>query len=180
MSERKDIIKSIVVLTAICLVVSGLLAVVNGFTAPVSAANAAQREEDARSELIADADEFEPVEAELPENVLSAYAAYRSGEVIGYVFTSQSAGFGGNIQVMSAIGADGKIISVKTLDVSTETPTLGGKTANADYTGQYAGQDVSLSGADAISGATITSNAYRNCVLSAFEAYSMITGEVLE
>ena len=180
MSERKDIIKSIVVLTAISLVVSGLLAVVNGFTAPVSAANAAVREETARAELIADADRFTAVEADLPDNVLSAYAAYRSDEIIGYVITAESGGFGGDIQVMAAIGADGKIISVKTLDVSTETPTLGGKTANSDYTGQYAGQDISLSGVDAISGATITSNAYRNCVLSAFEAYSRITGEVLE
>ena len=38
MKEKKDIVKSIVVLFVICLVVSAALAVVNSFTAPVSAA----------------------------------------------------------------------------------------------------------------------------------------------
>ena len=48
MKEKKDIVKSIVVLFVICLVVSAALAVVNSFTAPVSAANATERENEAR------------------------------------------------------------------------------------------------------------------------------------
>ena len=53
-------------------------------------------------------------------------------------------------------------------------PTLGGQTANESYTGQYAGQDASLSGVSAISGATITSTAYRGCVETAFEAFELV------
>ena len=52
--------------------------------------------------------------------------------------------------------------------------TLGGQTANKSYTGQYTGQDASLSGVNAISGATITSTAYRGCVETAFEAYELV------
>ena len=52
MSEKQGIIKAVVVLVVICLVISGALAVVNSFTAPVSAANAEARETAARQELI--------------------------------------------------------------------------------------------------------------------------------
>ena len=38
----------------------------------------------------------------------------------------------------------------------------------------YLGQDASLSGVSAISGATITSTAYRICVQTAFEAYELV------
>ena len=40
---------------------------------------------------------------------------------------------------MCAIGTDGAILRVSTLDVSSETKTLGGKTANPEYTDQYTG-----------------------------------------
>ena len=72
MKEKKDIVKSIVVLFVICLVVSTALAVVNSFTAPVSAANAAGRENEARRAVIPDAADFQPVELALPDGVVSA------------------------------------------------------------------------------------------------------------
>ena len=75
-----------------------------------------------------------------------------------------------------AIGTDGKILRVNTLDVSSETKTLGGKTANPEYTDQYTGQDETLAGVNAISGATITSTAYRGCVETAFAAFETIKG----
>ena len=173
MTKKKDIIKSIVVLFVICLVVSAALAVVNHFTAPVSAANAAAREVEARKALIPEADDFILVsEVKLPDAVVSAYHAVdKSVQSLGYVFTVQGKGFDGTIQVMCAIAEDGTILRVKTLDVSSETKTLGGKTANPEYTDQYIGKDKSLSGVNGVSGATITSTAYRGCVESAFEAF---------
>ena len=175
MSEKQGIIKAVVVLVVICIVISGALAVVNSFTAPVSAANAEARETAARQELIPEANSFEQVTDGLPENVLSAYVGKASdGSVAGYVITSFGKGFGGTIQVMVAISPEGTILRCKTLDVSSETKTLGGQTANESYTGQYAGQDASLSGVSAISGATITSTAYRGCVETAFEAFELV------
>ena len=175
MKEKKDIIKSIAVLFVICLVVSAALAVVNSFTAPVSAANAAAREDEARRAVIPEAAEFRPVELTLPDGVVSAYEGVDAGgETLGYVFTVEGKGFDGTISVMCAIGSDGTILRVNTLDVSSETKTLGGKTANPEYTDQYTGQDETLSGVNAISGATITSTAYRGCVETAFEAFGTI------
>ena len=140
MKEKKDIVKSIVVLFVICLVVSAALAVVNSFTAPVSAANATERENAARRAVIPDAADFKTVDLALPDGVVSAYEGVDAGgETLGYVFTVEGKGFDGTISVMCAIGTDGKILRVNTLDVSSETKTLGGKTANPEYTDQYTG-----------------------------------------
>ena len=166
MSEKQGIIKAVVVLVVICLVISGALAVVNSFTAPVSAANAEARETAARQELIPEAGSFEQVTDGLPENVLSAY--------VGKAADGSGKGFGGTIQVMVAISPEGTILRCKTLDVSSETKTLGGQTANESYYGQYEGQDSSLSGVQVISGATITSTAYKGCVQTAFAAYETV------
>ena len=176
MSEKREIIRSIAVLTLICIVISGALAVVNSFTAPVSRVNAAAREDEARRQLIPDAAEFSRIEnADLPAQIVSVYAALdAAGENAGYVFTVNGSGFGGTISVLCAIGADGNILSCQALDVSSETKTLGGKVANTEYSSQYTGADADLSGIDAISGATITSDAYKGCVQAAFEAYAQI------
>ena len=49
MKNTKEIRKSIVVLVVICLLTSAALAVVNHFTAPVSAAKVVEDEEDGES-----------------------------------------------------------------------------------------------------------------------------------
>ena len=175
--KNKEIVKSIVVLVVICLLTSAALAVVNHFTAPVSAANAEARAQQARLDAVPDAADFAPIEAALPSGVVSAYAALdAAGTPTSYLFTVEGKGFGGTIQVMCVIGTDGLIRACRTMDVSSETTTLGGQTANESYTGQYTGQDASLSGVNAISGATITSTAYRGCVETAFEAYAIVKG----
>lgn len=173
--ERKDILKSVVVLVVICLLVSAALAVVNHFTAPVSKANAEMRERAAMQEAVPDAASFEPLDMALPKGVVSANTALdASGAPLGYLFTVEGQGFGGTIQVLCVIDTDGLIRCCKTMDVSSETTTLGGQTANESYTSQYAGQDETLSGVSAISHATITSTAYRGCVETAFEAFKAV------
>ena len=175
MKNTQEIRKSIVVLVVICLLTSAALAVVNHFTAPVSAANAAAREQQARLDAVPEAASFEPIELALPDGVVGAYTALdSSGTPLSYLFTVEGKGFGGTIQVLCVIGSDGLIRTCRTMDVSSETTTLGGQTASESYTGQYAGQDTSLSGVSAISGATITSTAYRGCVETAFEAFELV------
>ena len=175
MKNTQEIRKSIVVLVVICLLTSAALAVVNHFTAPVSAANAAAREQQARLDAVPEAASFEPIELALPDGVVGAYTALdASGTPLSYLFTVEGKGFGGTIQVLCVIGSDGLIRTCRTMDVSSETTTLGGQTASESYTGQYAGQDTSLSGVSAISGATITSTAYRGCVEKAFAAYELV------
>ena len=106
--KNKEIVKSIVVLVVICLLTSAALAVVNHFTAPVSAANAEARAQQARLDAVPDAADFAPIEAALPSGVVSAYAALdAAGTPTSYLFTVEGKGFGGTIQVLCVIGMDG-------------------------------------------------------------------------
>ena len=59
--SNKTMIKSIVVLAVICLVISGALAVVNSFTAPIITAAAIERENASRQQVL-------PAAADLPAN----------------------------------------------------------------------------------------------------------------
>ena len=176
--NNKTLIKSIVVLTAICIVISAALAVVNSFTSPIIEAAAAERETASRQQALPAADSFEELALDqFPSSITSAYLGKdASGEPVGYVFTAGNRGFDGVILVMTAIDMDGKIVQTVTLDVTSETATLGGLTAKESYTSMYTGKDAALDGVDAISGATITSKAYEQCVLDAFEAYSVKEG----
>ena len=89
MSKKADVIKSIVVLAVICLVISGALAIVNSFTAPVIENAAAERENQARQSVMPEAASFEPLEqSDFPEGVVSGYQGLDSAsETVGYVFT---------------------------------------------------------------------------------------------
>lgn len=171
-------VKSIVVLAVICLVTSGALAVVNHFTAPVIETAAQAREDASRRAVLPEAAAFEPIEAgSWPETVASAYEGLdETGATVGYVFTAKGRGFDGDITVMAAIEPGGTLLNVATIDVTSETKTLGGQTASKQYTDQYIGQDASLAGVDAISGATITSDAYEGCVRDCFAAFDAVKG----
>ena len=175
---KKVGIKSIVVLAAICLVTSAALAVVNHFTAPVITAAAQAREDASRRLVLPQAATFEALSSDaLPETITAAYVGLDdAGEAVGYVFTAKGRGFDGDITVMAAIDPTGVIVQVATIDVTSETKTLGGQTANASYTDQYTGQDSALAGVDAISGATITSEAYEGCVRDCFAAFDAVKG----
>ena len=138
-------------------------------------ASAGAEAEQARLDAVPEAASFEPIDLALPDGVVGAYTALdASGTPLSYLFTVEGKGFGGTIQVLCVIGSDGLIRACRTMDVSSETTTLGGQTASESYTGQYTGQDASLSGVSAISGATITSTAYRGCVETAFEAFELV------
>lgn len=174
--STKTLIKSIVVLAVICLVISAALAVVNSFTAPVIEEARVQRENASRQAVLPQAAGFEELPLEgMPASITGAYRGVdASGATVGYVFTAGNKGFDGTIVVMAAIGTDGKLVQVATIDVTSETKTLGGQTANESYTSQYTGKDAQLDGVDAISGATITSTAYERCVKDCFAAYDAV------
>lgn len=101
-----------------------------------------------------------------------------SGNVIGYVISSTSKdGFGGAISISVGITADGLVNGIEFLAIA-ETPGLGMNATNPEFKGQFAGKQVDAfvvtkAGAsadneiDAMSGATITSDAVANAVNAA-------------
>ena len=178
---NKAMIKSVVVLLVICLVISGLLAVINSFTAPVISAGAEERAAAARQVVMPDAATFEEVPEAETSDVTAVYKGLdASGNVVGYVFTSLDGGFGGNITVMTGIDAEGYITKCQALDLTAETATLGGQWANEEHTDKYIGLDEAgvaqawTNGDIVISGSTITSSAFEDSVNKAFAVFNTL------
>lgn len=175
MSNWNKVFKPIVVLCAICIVVTGALAATNNVTAPIIEAATQAAEEAARTELLPDAQSFEPVDL-TAENVS---AIYKTTNDVGVVITSSAKGYGGDVVVMTAFNPDGTIKQIKVTEQA-ETKGIGSNVAaNADYWTRYEGlasdhelvlnQDV-----DAYTGATISSRAVLSAVNSAIAAYNQI------
>lgn len=201
------IIKNTLILTAITVVSGCLLGLVYEITkAPIAAAQEAAKQ-DAYRTVLEEAQEFISDEAfdvsdaaalleeagisgtDIDEVVIAKNA---SGEVCGYVVTATShEGYGGDIQISVGILGDGTVKGIEMLSIS-ETAGLGMKAQEADFKDQFTNKIVSLfsvtkSGAsndseiDALSGATITSNAVTNAVNSALVYYqNMLGGSVSE
>lgn len=167
-----EIIKPVLVLVGICLVVTALLAYINSVTSPIIAKAEQEKTEQAMSEVLADSDGFEKLEIEnLPERVTEVYSAQNGS---GYVFMLTTKGYGGDMKLICGIKADGTIEQCKTLSHA-ETSGLGSKTAEDPYRNQYCGKNAdTLSEVDAITGATISSTAYKNAIEDAFKAYDMV------
>lgn len=167
-----EIIKPVLVLVCICLIVTALLAYINSVTSPIIAKAEQEKTEQAMSEVLAEADGFNPLEIEnLPERVTEVYSAQNGS---GYVFMLTTKGYGGDMKLICGMKADGTIEQCKTLSHA-ETGGLGSKTAEDPYRNQYCGKNAdTLSEVDAITGATISSTAYKNAIEDAFKAFDMV------
>ena len=176
MSNWNKVFKPIVVLCAICVVVTAALAVTNQATAPVIAAATAEAQRQARMELLPDADNFTEVTGIEVENVSAIYTADNGA---GVVITSTAKGYSGTMTVMTAFTPDGTIRQLKVTE-NKETKGIGSNVASsASYWEKYAGLSaekalVLKTDVDAYSGATISSKALNAAVNSAIEAYNMI------
>lgn len=167
-----EIVKPVLVLVCICLVVTALLAYINSVTSPIIAKAEQEKTEQAMSEVLTEAEGFRPVEIDnLPERVTEIYSAENGS---GYVFMLTTKGYGGDMKLICGIKSDGTIEQCKTLSHS-ETSGLGSKTAEDPYRNQYCGKSSdTLSEVDAITGATISSTAYKNAIEDAFKAFDMV------
>jgi electron transport complex protein RnfG len=176
MSNWNKVFKPIVVLCAICIIITGALAATNNVTAPIIEAATAEAQRLARIELLPDADEFTEVTDITAENVESIYTANNG---VGTIITSSAKGYGGDVVVMTAFNPDGTIKQVKVTEQE-ETKGIGSNVAaNSSYWEKYSG----LSGKQALvldqdvdrySGATISSRALNSAVNYAIAAYNML------
>ena len=112
-------------------------------------------------------------------------AAKAKGEIIGYIFTTTtSEGYGGNIQISVGILNDGTVTGVEMLSIS-ETAGLGMKATAKDWLSQFIGKGSGIlvnknssseTEIQAITSATITSQAVTDAVNSAFDVLSQVKG----
>lgn len=161
----KEIIRYGFVLALICLVAAGLLAAVNALTAPKILAQALAEEQAALKEVMPLAAKFTAIKSATDEQTLYYQVFDGQDKIIGFVFKAAGKGYSSVIQTLAGMDLEGKISAIKVLS-QTETPGLGVRVTEKKFTEQFRGQDsLSLSGVQAISGATISSGAVIKSVI---------------
>lgn len=182
--------KNVLVLTIITVVAGFLLGYVYDITKGPIKASEERNLQIALKEVFPEANDFEKVdeanvnqgnevlknesfEQETINN--SFYAKDGSGKIIGKVIDlTTSNGYGGDINIILGIQSDGTINGMEVLSLS-ETPGLGMRADDPEFEDQFDGKNVASivytkNGAtndyeiDALSGATITTNAVTNAV----------------
>ena len=163
--------KPIVVLVAICLVVSALLGVTNSITAPIIEENARIAAEETRKAVLAGAESFSEIDCDAA--ALGITGAYKEDSGKGYVITAANKGYGGLVIVTVGLDAEGKIVGLDA-NVSTETSGVGSKAGREDYVNQFIGLTGDSGSVDTISNATYSSTAVKTGVDAALAAFSAI------
>jgi len=156
----KEMMRYGFILALICTLASASLAVVNSLTKSKIMAQEAKEEEASLREVMPLAIDFQAVKS---GNDIIYYRAYaKDGKFIGIAFKTQAKGYSSDIQAMVGLTKDGTITAIKILSQN-ETPGLGAKVAEADFTNQFRNKQ-NLEKAQAITGATISSGAVINSV----------------
>lgn len=175
--------KIALILLAITAVVALMLSAVNEITAPRIAAQKEQAVKLAMSEVLP-ADEYIAAEnlAEVVADpiVTDVYRAVKGGETVGYCVKVAPSGFGGAIEMVVGVDAQGSAAGKVHIVNMSETPGLGTKAKDASFLDQFAGRSadqltVKANGAgedeiSAVTGATVSSKAVSSGVKSAVNA----------
>ena len=183
----KEMMKNTAILLVITVVAGLVLGLVYQVTKDPIAVQEAKKKQEACQEVFQDAASFEAMEVETVDDAGWTAAGYKqetidevmrasdaSGNLLGYVITvTTKEGYGGDIQFSVGVRTDGTVNGMSILSIS-ETAGLGMR-AEEVLKPQFAGKQIekfeyTKSGAasesqiDAISGATITTNAVTNGV----------------
>ena len=162
-------IKNVSVLVAICSVIAILLAVTNQITAPIIKKNSAAAANKALLEVMPDGTGFEEVSIKkMPPSVTKAYKE-TSGK--GYVIELAVTGYGPNMVIMCGVSADGKVTGAVCLS-SNETLSK-----EKEYGKNFTGKDAAgVEATDTITGATMTTGAYKGAIKDALNAALILGG----
>ena len=198
----KNSVRSVITLTLITVVAGALLGYVYELTKEPIAAKTLEAKLSSYRSVFPAADDFTEYQAvdydearrvldsagfteETVDECLAAVDA--GGSVLGYVMTvTTSEGYGGDITVSMGVDRSGMLNGIEILSIS-ETAGLGMKADTDEFKGQFKGKNVAQftytkTGAaaeyeiDAISGATITTNAMVNAVNAGLEYAGSLSG----
>ncbi len=197
---NKHLIKDTLALFVITAVAALLLSLVYEITKdPISAQKQKQKNE-AYNEVLTTADSFEDMKLNNAEGILSEAGidnkmaeinevakGTKGGETVGYcIKVTDHEGYGGDIEVVVGIKADGTVSGISFLSIG-ETAGLGMKAKEPEFKAQFAEKKVdsfkyTKSGKtadneiDALTGATVTTNAVTNAVNSALAYFKSLGG----
>ncbi|MDR0889395.1 MAG: RnfABCDGE type electron transport complex subunit G [Oscillospiraceae bacterium] len=147
------------VLLLLTAVVAGMLAFVNSITKDSIAAQTAEKADAAKRQVL-EAETYTALDTGDNAAIKEAYVA----DELGFVVRVAPNGYGGEIDMMVGISADGKITGVAIISHA-ETASLGAEATREDWRAQFEGLGGSVAvdkdgGAiEALTGATVTSRA---------------------
>lgn len=151
------------ILFLVSLVAALTLAGTNELTKDAIAQRALEAADAARRSVLRDADTFEQLQVPKEIGVDNGYRGLKDGKAIGYVAQSTVRGYAGQIEVVVGMDLYGTLTGVSVGGASfSETAGLGDKAKAPAFTNQFKGLALPAKldeNVDAISGATITSNA---------------------
>ena len=166
----KKSVVSTLVLVCICAVMAVLLAITNSITAPIIKENEDKAANAALLEVMPEGEGFEQMDLsgfELPATVTEVYKETKGGYVVKMTTTGYSSG----MVIMCGVNPDGTISGTVCLSSS---ETLGyEKTFGANFTGKDA---TGVDAVDTVSGATKTTQAYKNAVKDALNTAIILGG----
>lgn len=197
-----SLVKDALKLVIITVVAGLVLGAVYGITKKPIADQEAKAQMEAYKAVFPKASDFKDVDGFSEEAASKVIASYKntvdghesdvissaveavdaSGEALGYIFNiTTSKGYGGDIQLTVGIQSDGTVSGYSVLSIS-ETAGLGMKAKNADFQEQFVGLPATGNLAytktgeegkiDALSGATVTTNAMTNGTNAAIAFYN--------
>ena len=167
----KSNIKNLLIFVCICTVITLLLATTNFITAPIIEKNQNASANQSLVEVMPNGKNFEKMDISdltLPATVTEVY---KETEGRGYVIRLLTAGYGTDMVIMCGVSSDGVVTGALCLS---SNETLGKeKTYGADFANKDA---AGVDATDIITGATKTTEAYKNAVKDALNAAIILGG----
>lgn len=186
--KSTSIVKDTLILVAITLVLVSILSVVKVGTQSAIDRTNAEAKLKSYNEVCAGYATSESI----TQDVVGASAGYdaslssddavkrcknENGEIIGYIVECTSKGYGGPLNLIVGFDKTGNITGVRYANIPSETPGLGMKTTELSFLEKWIGYNHSnVSEVDTISGATMTSQAFKEAMsLAAMFASRAVT-----
>ena len=167
----KTNIKNLVIFVCICSVITLLLAATNFITAPIVEKNQAASANQALLEVFPQGKGFEAMDLSSFELPATVTKVYKESEAKGYVVELETTGYGTGMVIMCGVDASGMVtgaVCLSSNETLSKEKTYGENFADKDAAGVEA--------VEIISGATKTTEAYKNAVKDALNTATVLGG----
>ncbi len=179
----RDIARFGLTLMIVCIISAAALSFTYQSTSPRIEENRRDRHRKALIAVLPDAQEFKTVEGDEIKGDEEVTVGYSDDQRVGVALKVSILGYGGPIELMVGVNMEGEVSGVEVLSQA-ETPGLGARIDDPEenFLEQFKGKTIenrfkAKDDIDAISGATISSQAVTDGVKKALELFSEYFGE---
>lgn len=168
-STFKEIFLPIIVLVAICIIIGASMAAINILTAPKIAEANAKKEQEALSVVLPGNQGFEEIKLSKEYESVVAMYSDKGSDALAVMLSIKGYDSSNPMSVAVGFDKDGKITKCSVITCAGETKGIGTKVSNEDFLSRFYGKS-NVSDVDTISGATISSSAFKTAIDEAITA----------